>query len=156
VSELAGNAVVHTASGAPGGQFVVHLAAFADRWQVRVDDAGSPTEPHVVVDAIDEDTDWDHESGRGLAMVAAISRSWGVLGDRRARAVWAEIPYPVQPGSGVASVMSGGMLDALESVAEALEDAEAAVHQDLAVNQGLDTCLPEPPASPAPASAPAP
>lgn len=130
VSELAGNAIVHTASGAPGGQFAVHLAAFADRWQVRVDDEGSPTEPHVVVDGMDDDSDWDCESGRGLAMVSSISRTWGVLGDRHARAVWAEIPYPVPADSGVGAVISGGMLDALESVAEALENA-AAESQDL-------------------------
>ena len=126
VSELAGNAIVHTASGAPGGQFVVHLAAFADRWKVRVDDEGSPTEPHVVVDGIDEDAEWDCESGRGLAMVAAISQKWGVLGDGCARAVWAEIPYPVQT-TGIDAVMSGGILDALESVARAL-DAEDDEH----------------------------
>ena len=101
VSELAGNAIVHTASGAPDGQFVVHLAAFADRWKVRVDDEGSPSEPRVVVDAIEEDPEWDSESGRGLAMVASISRKWGVIGDRCARAVWAEIPYPVAVGGGV-------------------------------------------------------
>lgn len=136
VSELAGNAIVHTASGAPGGQFAVHLAAFADRWRVRVDDEGSPTEPRVVVDGIDEDSDWDCESGRGLAMVAAISQTWGVLGDRRARAVWAEIPYPVQAGGGVGAVISGGMLDALETVAEALEN------QDAARCQELDTAAP--------------
>jgi anti-sigma regulatory factor (Ser/Thr protein kinase) len=137
VSELAGNAILHTASGAPGGQFVVHLAAFADRWQVRVDDAGSPTEPHVVVDVIDEDAEWDCESGRGLAMVASISRTWGVLGDRNARAVWAEIPYPVQPADGIGSVMSGGMLEALESVARALDEAD----------QDLDLAQPGPPAA---------
>lgn len=153
VSELAGNAIVHTASGAPGGQFVVHLAAFADRWQVRVDDAGSATEPHVVVDGIDGNADWDSESGRGLAMVASISEKWGVLGDRCARAVWAEIPYPVQPG-GIESVMSGGMLEALESVADALEDEESAP------NQEVDIRIPEqagdPAREPAPASAPTP
>lgn len=141
VSELAGNAIVHTASGAPGGQFAVHLAAFADRWQVRVDDEGSPTEPRVVVDGLDEDSEWDCESGRGLAMVAAISRKWGVLGDHSARAVWAEIPYPVEAGSGVGAVISGGMLDALESVAEALGDTPS--------YQGLDISVPEPEA-PAP------
>lgn len=140
-SELAGNAVVHTASGAPGGQFVVHLAAFADRWQVRVDDAGSPTEPHVVVDVIDEDAEWDCESGRGLAMVASISRKWGVLGDRNARAVWAEIPYPVQPAGGIGSVTSGGMLEALESVARALDGQDEPRYQD------LDQPEPEPPAA---------
>ncbi|ACU68974.1 putative anti-sigma regulatory factor, serine/threonine protein kinase [Catenulispora acidiphila DSM 44928] len=130
-SELAGNAIVHTASGAPGGQFVVHLAAFADRWQVRVDDAGSPTEPRVLVDSMDEHCDWDSESGRGLAMVASISRKWGVLGDRAARAVWAEIPCPVPPGGGIESVMSGGMLEALESVARALENENRPPYQEL-------------------------
>ncbi|WP_194913277.1 ATP-binding protein [Catenulispora rubra] len=130
VSELAGNAIVHTASGAPGGQFVVHLAAFADRWKVRVDDEGSPTVPHVVVDGIDEDAEWDCESGRGLAMVAAISQKWGVLGDGCARAVWAEIPYPVQK-TGIDAVMSGGMLDALESVAQALDAEDDPSYQDV-------------------------
>ena len=131
VSELAGNAIVHTASGGPGGQFVVHLAAFADNWRVRVDDEGSPTEPHVVVDGGDEDSEGDSESGRGLAMVASISRKWGVLGDRYARAVWAEIPYPVAAGGGIESVMSGGMLEAFESVAQALCQGDGADYQDL-------------------------
>lgn len=139
VSELAGNAIVHTASGAPDGQFVVHLAAFADRWKVRVDDEGSPSVPRVVVDAIVEDAEWDSESGRGLAMVASISRDWGVMGGRCARAVWAEIPYPLAAGGGVESVMSGGMLEALETVAQALDDQDAA------------TPAPVPAPSPAPA-----
>ena len=151
VSELAGNAIVHTASGAPGGQFVVHLAAFADRWKVRVDDQGSLSEPHVVVDPIAEDAEWDSESGRGLAMVASISQKWGVIGGRCARAVWAEIPYPVAIGGGVDSVMSGGMLKALAAVAQALDDeADGASHQEVE--------CPEPPDAPAsaPALAPAP
>jgi len=153
VSELAGNAIVHTASGAPDGQFVVHLAAFADRWKVRVDDEGSPSEPRVVVDAIEEDPEGDSESGRGLAMVASISRTWGVLGDRCARAVWAEIPYPVAAG-GVESVMSGGMLEALEAVAQALDGEGGASHQELDGPEFLpgETSTP----APAPASAPAP
>ncbi|GAA1959058.1 ATP-binding protein [Catenulispora subtropica] len=125
ISELAGNAIVHTASGEPGGQFVVHLAAFADRWQVRVDDEGAPSDPRIVVAGLDEDgvASWDAEAGRGLAMVAAISEKWGVLGDSRARAVWAEIPYPVLNGTAAECVMSGDMLDALEAAADAL-DAE--------------------------------
>lgn len=153
VSELAGNAIVHTASGAPDGQFVVHLAAFADRWKVRVDDEGSPSEPRVVVDAIEEDPEGDSESGRGLAMVASISRTWGVLGDRRARAVWAEIPYPVAVGGGVESVMSGGMLEALEAVAQALDDEAGASHQELDSPELLPAGSPI--SAPAPAPAPA-
>jgi anti-sigma regulatory factor (Ser/Thr protein kinase) len=104
VSELAGNAILHTASGEPGGQFVVHLAAFADRWQIRVDDAGGPGCPRIrstgpcdtnsgaVADLADVAE--LAEAGRGLALVAAVSRDWGVLGDGYARAVWAEIPRP--------------------------------------------------------------
>jgi hypothetical protein len=38
---------------------------------------------------------WDFpEAGRGLALVAAISRGWGVLGDQCSRMVWAEIMCP--------------------------------------------------------------
>lgn len=131
ISELAGNAVVHTSSGDPGGQFVVHLAAFADRWQVRVDDEGSPTDPRILVADLGEDgvADWNAEAGRGLAMVAAVSEKWGVLGDSRARAVWAEIPYPAQGAGAVQSVVSGDMLHALEAAAEAL-DAEDDTDQD--------------------------
>jgi serine/threonine-protein kinase RsbW len=130
ISELAGNAIVHTASGEPGGQFVVHLAAFADRWQVRVDDQGAPGDPRIVVADFGEDggADWSAEAGRGLAMVSAISKKWGVLGDSRARAVWAEIPYPEVGGDAVRSVVSGDTLDALEAAAEAL-DADDDVDQ---------------------------
>jgi hypothetical protein len=185
VSELAGNAIVHTASGEPGGQFVVHLAAFADRWQVRVDDQGAPGDPRIVVPGVngsgrhgaggggggggsgsgsdvescdrldpdrypgsdldsgldsgldggldggpdsdfdldgdlDLDGDWGAEAGRGLALVAAVSQKWGVIGDCNARAVWAEIPYPVTNGKAVEAVMSGDMLDAFAAAAEAL------------------------------------
>lgn len=84
-SELAGNAVKHSRSGQPGGVFTVHLAAFEDRWRIRVDDGGGPDEPSVKTEA-DQD-----EAGRGLVLVAALSVEWGVLGDHYARAVWAEI-----------------------------------------------------------------
>jgi serine/threonine-protein kinase RsbW len=88
-SELAANAILHTASGEPGGQFVVHLATFADRCQIRVDDAGGPKVPR----ACSEERP-DAEAGRGLALIDALSLKWGVLGDERSRAVWAEIPFP--------------------------------------------------------------
>jgi anti-sigma regulatory factor (Ser/Thr protein kinase) len=146
VSELAGNAIVHTASGEPGGQFVVHLAAFADRWQVRVDDQGSATEPRVVVDLIDEDEGGDSESGRGLAMVAAIAQKWGVLGDRYGRAVWAEIPYPVQPLAGTDSVMSGDILEAMQAVAVALGGEDVESYQDLDVPPDASPEVTVPPA----------
>ena len=88
-SELAGNAVQHSGSGQPGGKFTLHLAAFDDRWTVRVDDAGGPTEPLMRGAAA-----YEAEAGRGLALVAALSLNWGVVGDQYARAVWAEISRP--------------------------------------------------------------
>ena len=99
-SELAGNAVRHSDSGEPGGHFTLHLAAFLDRWRVRVDDAGGPRVPHVCepkpIESIEDlDTFGDEvEAGRGLALVAAVSSKWGVLGNQAGRAVWVEILMP--------------------------------------------------------------
>ena len=181
VSELAGNAIVHTASGEPGGQFVVHLGTFADRWQVRVDDQGAPSDPRIVVAGVPDadpcdgeadgaadgeaesratssadpagrvdaagpaedvedledvdldqflEGDWTAETGRGLALVAAVSRTWGVLGDCNARAVWAEIPYPVTNGKAVEAAMSGDMLDAFAAVADELAGDAGVADED--------------------------
>jgi anti-sigma regulatory factor (Ser/Thr protein kinase) len=87
-SELATNAVRHAAGGEPGGTFSLHLATFADRWLVRVDDQGGPSGPEVLK------VEQEGETGRGLALVAMLSASWGVLGDQYARGVWAEISRP--------------------------------------------------------------
>lgn len=85
--ELAGNAIKHTASGAPGGEFVLRLARFGNRCRVRVDDQGGPTTPSVCA-AAEED-----EAGRGLSIVDTLSAQWGVDGDEHARSVWAEITF---------------------------------------------------------------
>lgn len=90
-SELATNAVQHSDSGQPGGHFTMHLAESANRWRVRIDDAGGPKEPCVKT----ADAKGD-EAGRGLTLVAALSSDWGVIGDHYARAVWAEIEMPRQ------------------------------------------------------------
>ncbi|WP_370336155.1 ATP-binding protein [Catenulispora sp. MAP5-51] len=87
VDELAGNAIKHTASGAPGGEFVLRLTRSADRVRVRVDDHGGPLTP--ILRAPDE----QDEAGRGLTIVAMLSASWGVDGDETARSVWAEITF---------------------------------------------------------------
>jgi len=117
VSELAGNAIRHSGSGDPGGQFTVHLAEFVDRWRIRVDDEGGPSVPHVctvpLLECIDDLDRFDAEVevGRGLALVAAVSATWGVLGGASARAVWAEILIP----------RSSSRLWALEPAAPATE-----------------------------------
>lgn len=104
-SELAGNAVQHSRSGQPGGQFTLHVAAYGNRWCVRVDDAGGPTEP--LVGRADSSR---AEAGRGLALVSALASDWGVLGDHYARAVWAEIPRPGGEESGSEQSRDTGFL----------------------------------------------
>jgi hypothetical protein len=88
-SELATNAVRHSDSGRPGGTLTVHLAAFAGHWHIRVDDACGLGEP-----CVKDSDDFEDEAGRGLALVAALSKNWGVMGNDYARAVWAEIAKP--------------------------------------------------------------
>lgn len=87
-SELAANALRHTASGEPGGTFTLHLATYPNRWQVRVDDQGGPQSPAAKAAA---DVD---EAGRGLTVVEALASGWGVVGDGCARGVWAEVLVP--------------------------------------------------------------
>lgn len=102
-SELAGNAIQHSASGRPGGKFILELADLRDGWQVRVVDEGGPQTPRLcplasIEDAEDLDVLGDEvEAGRGLAMVAEVSSDWGVQGGQNSRAVWAKILIPDGP-----------------------------------------------------------
>ena len=113
-TELAANAVRHTASGA-NGFFAVELT-----WQVRpvtvrvaVADSGARTTPHLEpgtdplgpgplgigspgagplsVDQLGSDQLSEH--GRGLRVVRALAERTGVCGDHRGRLVWAEIRW---------------------------------------------------------------
>jgi anti-sigma regulatory factor (Ser/Thr protein kinase) len=118
VSELAANAIEHTASGV-GGEFTVEVAWPADgAARVAVTDAGSPGEPAAgqaawsaeaepaeAEPAEAEAPDDDYaglaldEGGRGLILVAACSSRWG-YGDAGAdegagRTVWAEATWAV-------------------------------------------------------------
>jgi anti-sigma regulatory factor (Ser/Thr protein kinase) len=102
VSELAGNAIQHSASGRPGGKFTLELADLQDGWHIRVVDQGGPKVPSAcaltsIEDAEDLDDLGDEiEAGRGLAIVAEVSASWGFLGDHTTRSVWAKILIPGQ------------------------------------------------------------
>jgi anti-sigma regulatory factor (Ser/Thr protein kinase) len=91
VSELAANAIAHTASGAAGGVFAVEVSRPADgRAMVAVTDAGGPGEPSL------RDADELAEDGRGLALVAALASRWGHYRlDDGGRTVWAEVAWPV-------------------------------------------------------------
>lgn len=90
VSELAANAVEHTASAA-GGEFTVEVLRPADGVAlVAVTDGGGPDRP--VVRAAGRFA----EGGRGLALVEAYSSRWGYRDAAGGgRTVWAEATWPV-------------------------------------------------------------
>ena len=97
VSELAANAIAHTASGA-GGVFTVEVVQPAPGVaRVAVSDAGGPREPAIRYPDASADLDSLAEGGRGLALVAACSSSWGYrdADEGAGRVVWAEATWPV-------------------------------------------------------------
>ena len=94
VSELAANAVTHTASGA-GGVFTVEVIRPADGVAlVAVTDAGGTRRPAVSRGRAHGQL---AEGGRGLALVEACSSRWGYRDaeDGGGRTVWAEATWPV-------------------------------------------------------------
>lgn len=79
VSELVTNAVTHACS-----PLQVSIASQAAKLRLAVADE-SPAEPDLQPEAVDA------ESGRGLQIVAALSRSWGVEVTPQGKTVWAEL-----------------------------------------------------------------
>ena len=86
LSELASNAVLHSASGQAGGTFTVRAQTCPGRAWIAVEDNGGP---------------WaraDHQDGRqhGLAIVAQLANGgWGREGDARTGwVVWAALEWP--------------------------------------------------------------
>jgi len=84
VSELATNALLHSASG-NGGEFKIIVQR--GKWSVRVavSDDGSPGKPAIRV------LDATSEQGRGLALLALTASRWGESGDEHGRTVWFEL-----------------------------------------------------------------
>ncbi|HEY1918455.1 MAG TPA: ATP-binding protein [Streptosporangiaceae bacterium] len=85
-SELASNAVLHTASGR-GGLFAVELNLLQGAIRVAVADGGAPVGPMLGDDVLGE-------RGRGLLIVRGLATHSGVSGGCRGRLVWAELPWP--------------------------------------------------------------
>ena len=83
-SELVTNVVIHART-----DFTVTVSVEPDVVHLSVHDGNSrlPVRPATPVDAT---------SGRGLAMVDAVARSWGVEVDDHGKTVWCEVP--VRPG----------------------------------------------------------
>ncbi|MFW5420198.1 ATP-binding protein [Nocardiopsis sp. CNT-189] len=83
VSEAVTNAIVHTATGRPGGSFTVVIRAYPAGVRIEVHDAGGSTTAPRPLHAAD-----DAEHGRGLALTAALAQEWGILSGRRVRGVF--------------------------------------------------------------------
>jgi serine/threonine-protein kinase RsbW len=96
-SELASNAVAHTRSGQPGGQFTVEVTWSPQSARVVVGDQGSDEVP-VAVASPGEQGEY-LESGRGLLLVDALSAAWGTAGDADARWLWADVEWRSRGGS---------------------------------------------------------
>lgn len=85
-SELATNAIVHTASGT-GGVFTVVIER-AQTWvAIEVYDCGSEKAPTAGKGGEAA------ESGRGLGVVAALAKRWGHEGGPDGRIVWFELEW---------------------------------------------------------------
>lgn len=87
-SELATNAIQHTASG-QGGTFEIVICRRPAAVRIAVIDAGSPSIPTLT------SPDCLNASGRGLALVEALARQWGHQGNQRSRIVWFDLDLPV-------------------------------------------------------------
>jgi anti-sigma regulatory factor (Ser/Thr protein kinase) len=79
-NELATNAIVHT-----HGDFVVEVSVYNSTCRIGVIDR-DPNRRLRVTDASPDDA-----SGRGLALVDALSESWGVESRDEGKAVWFDV-----------------------------------------------------------------
>ena len=97
-SELAANAVLHSASGRPGGKFTVRATVQPrDYLWVEVEDEGGPWTQAV----------GDGEPGHGLDIVSTIADDWGKDGSPMTGwIVWARVDWP--PGMSGAEGASDG------------------------------------------------
>ena len=86
VSEFASNAILHSDSRRPGGQFIVRAGiSRSGRIRAEVEDLGGPWEPGG---------DEDEERGRGLLIVDALASRWGISGSSAGRLAWLEMDPP--------------------------------------------------------------
>jgi anti-sigma regulatory factor (Ser/Thr protein kinase) len=101
VSELVSNAVLH----AQGAESVAALL-FEDCLRLEVGDRDDfPPQPHHYADTA--------PTGRGLGLVATLSRGWGWEPREAGKTVWAELALMPEPsGSGAGSGLSGSHLAA--------------------------------------------
>lgn len=85
VSELATNAVIHSASGMPGGVVDVLVDIEADAVALAVVDQGPALVPAMRPEG---------ESGRGLQIVTALADAYEVTTTPTGRTVWCRLDWP--------------------------------------------------------------
>lgn len=91
-SELAANAILHTASGTPGGVFDLDVSWSPGYVRVVAGDDGGPSEPTAVETP-------SGTSGRGLSeVVSGLAAAWGHVGGAAGRWVWADVPWAGRGG----------------------------------------------------------
>ena len=88
VSEVACNAVRHTASGDDGGWFDLTVSLTGDTARIAIADRGSSSEPLIPDGGGELDS---LTGGRGLRIVDALADCWGHGGDELGRVVWFEL-----------------------------------------------------------------
>jgi anti-sigma regulatory factor (Ser/Thr protein kinase) len=95
LSELFTNAVVHTASGLPGGMVVVQVSSWRQGVRIAVTDQGSHAQPVIRDPAADPRP---AENGRGLYLAASLASQLDLYDDPSGRTVSA-ILGTSSPGS---------------------------------------------------------
>jgi anti-sigma regulatory factor (Ser/Thr protein kinase) len=90
VSEIATNAVRHTASGGEDGWFDITVCAIGDGVRVSVGDSGGSSVPRIPRDGGEPDV---MTGGRGLRIVDELADRWGHSGEELGRVVWFEVIY---------------------------------------------------------------
>ena len=88
VSELFGNSVRHSRSGAAGGTVTVAVRARDGLVRVEVSDRGGPGAPELCP------AGRDAEGGRGLQMVAGLAARWGWRRRGGRTVTWFELRHP--------------------------------------------------------------
>ncbi|QVQ50484.1 ATP-binding protein [Spiractinospora alimapuensis] len=93
VSELATNSVQHSLSGCYEGPFIVSIEVHEESVRLSVLDLGSDSEP-----VLEQPEDATQERGRGLWLVAQLSKEWGVEAvQAEFLRVWAELVPETAP-----------------------------------------------------------
>jgi anti-sigma regulatory factor (Ser/Thr protein kinase) len=103
-TELASNAICHTASG-QDGWFAVEVTLCQSVVRIGVTDGGGPARPRVIEDPA-------AERGRGLLLVRALAVRTGVSGAGPGRLLWADIRWdaggPAPAGTVAGRLAAGG------------------------------------------------